>query len=86
MLYRSSHVFAVPILILVSIATATPCIADKPYIDPLAEVWDELVPLPAEQALADIPDLGRKLLARRIDAVTAVELDRRRDQGFPSIC
>jgi hypothetical protein len=32
----------------------------------LAKICEELVPPPAKQALADIPDLGRKLLALRI--------------------
>src|SRR5262245_32624353 len=68
MLYRSVDAlvkFSAPILILVFVAAISPCIAESPDTDPLVKVYAELVPMPANQALSEIPDLGRKLLALR---------------------
>ncbi len=75
MLHRSSDVVAISILMLIAIAT--PCMALKPYPHPLAGICEELVPPRASQALADIPDPGRKLLALRIYLRTGSRLVQR---------
>jgi hypothetical protein len=69
MLYRSFDVFVInltSILIAAFVATSPPCVALRPYPDPLTLMLEELAPAPANQALRNIPDLGRRLLALRI--------------------
>jgi hypothetical protein len=69
MLHRSFGVFAMvfaSILMLISMAVISPCLAVRPYPHPLEQIIAELAPSPSDQALNQIPDLGRKLLALRI--------------------
>jgi hypothetical protein len=80
MLYRSSDVFVTTltsIVMLAFVAMNSPCMAVRPYPDPLTMILEELAPAPANQALRGIPDLGRKLLALRIYLRTGSGLARR---------
>jgi hypothetical protein len=69
MLHRSFDLFAIffaSILMLASIAVISPCLALRPYPHPLEQIMAELAPPPSDQALNQIPDLGRRLLALRV--------------------
>src|ERR1700752_1667603 len=80
MLYRSSEPFVITlasILMLVFVAMSSPCVAVRPYPDPFTLTLEELAPAPSNQALRAIPDLGRKLLARKIYLRTGSRLTQR---------
>lgn len=69
MLHRSFGVLAMvlaSLLTLTSAAVISPCLALMPYPRPLEQIISDLAPPPSDQALSQIPDLGRKLLALRI--------------------
>lgn len=80
MLQRSFNAFATTVTLVFALAMAamsSPCIALRPYPDPLTLTLEELAPPPASQALRQIPDFGRKLLALRIYLRTGSKLAQR---------